>query len=105
MSALTLNLLGRPQVGLNNKPVTDFATTKVEALLYYLASMPGPHPREVLADLLWGETPEAQARRSLTQALSNLRKVVGALLIADRLSVGLAEVAIGWFDVAVFEAI
>ncbi len=103
MHRLTFNLLGRPEVRLRNKLVTDFATTKAEALLYYLACQPGPHPREELADLLWGETPEAKARRSLTQAVSNLRKLVGDVFVVDRLSVGLDETAIHQLDVAVFE--
>ena len=32
------------------------------------------HPREVLAELLWPETPPEAARNSLSQALSSLRR-------------------------------
>jgi DNA-binding SARP family transcriptional activator/predicted ATPase len=105
MHALSLNLLGRPEVRLDGAPLAGFATTKVEALLYYLACRPGSHPREELANLLWGETPETKARRSLTQALSSLRKLVGDVFIVDRLSVGLDEAALSRLDVAVFEAL
>lgn len=88
MDGLSFNLLGRPEVCLNGEPVTEFATTKFEALLYYLATMPGPHPREVLAGLLWGETTESKARRSLTQALSRLSKLIGDVFIVERQRVG-----------------
>ena len=105
MHALSFNLLGRPEVRLDDGPLTGLATTKVEALLYYLACRPGPNPREELAGLLWGETSDAKARRSLTQALSSLRKLTGDLFVVDRLSVGLDEAALSRLDVAVFETV
>jgi TolB-like protein/tetratricopeptide (TPR) repeat protein len=62
-------------------------------LLAFLACNPGkPWPRERLAGLLWGERFEEQARQSLRQALSALRRTLGPDAIdADRDQVGLRE--------------
>src|SRR5262245_41847858 len=58
---------------------------KVESLLAYLLLHPGPHPREHLATLLWGDSPDAQALQSLRTAISTLRRTVGDdLLLAER---------------------
>ena len=70
---LHLTLLGKPQVTLNETPVSGFRTAKAQALLYYLAVTGRPHSRETLVDLLWGEMPEAKAKRNLTTVLTNLR--------------------------------
>ena len=40
----------------------------------FLASQPRPHPREVLADLLWDERAQSQALANLRVALSSLRR-------------------------------
>lgn len=54
------------------------------ALLAFLTLERRAHSRETLAGLLWGESPEAEARASLRQALKHLRDSVGDLLRADR---------------------
>jgi TolB-like protein/DNA-binding SARP family transcriptional activator/Tfp pilus assembly protein PilF len=52
---------------------------KAQALLAYLARRPDVDiPREVLCGLLWGERAEEQARASLRQALTALRRAFGA---------------------------
>jgi DNA-binding SARP family transcriptional activator len=61
------------------------------ALLAYLTLEPRPHTREALADLLWGESPETEARASLRQALKHLRDSLGGLVESDRRMVRLAE--------------
>jgi len=51
------------------------ASRKARALLAYLSVSPGkPQPREKLTSLLWSDRGEAQARASLRQALSELRR-------------------------------
>ena len=60
------------------------------SLLAYLALEPGPHGREELATLLWGESSDADARASLRQALKHLRDALGPHLDAERSSVSLA---------------
>jgi DNA-binding SARP family transcriptional activator len=59
------------------------------SLLAYLVLEPGPHGREELAALLWGESSDADARASLRQALKHLRDALGPQLEAERGSVRL----------------
>jgi DNA-binding SARP family transcriptional activator len=54
------------------------------ALLAYLVLERRPHSREALAGLLWGESPEIEARASLRQALKQLRDVLGEMVHAER---------------------
>jgi len=54
------------------------------ALLAYLRLEPGPHSREELTALLWGEYPDEKARGSLRQALKHLRDALGAAIEVDR---------------------
>ena len=60
------------------------------SLLAYLVLQPGPHGREELATLLWGESSDADARASLRQALKHLRDALGPLLDIERNSVALS---------------
>jgi len=77
-ASVSLSLLGTFQVILDGEPVTAFESDKVRALLAYLAvESDRPHRRETLACLLWPERPEGSARRNLSQALFNLRRVIG----------------------------
>ena len=77
MAPLSLTLLGGFQARLGSGPALTLPA-KTQALLAYLAMSPGQaHPREKLATLLWGDTGEEQARQSLRQALSGLRKALG----------------------------
>jgi len=74
--SLHLNSLGGFQAALNGKPLAGFVSTKVQALLIYLAVTGRPQAREKLIGLLWADMPDADARTNLRQALSNLRKLV-----------------------------
>ncbi|MEM7130880.1 MAG: BTAD domain-containing putative transcriptional regulator [Chloroflexota bacterium] len=85
-SILRLQLLGTPTVELNGEPVDGFRSTKAQALLYYLVVTNRKHLRSTLAGLLWADVGESYARKSLTQALSNLRQLLGHHLIIDRQS-------------------
>src|SRR6185295_17554741 len=75
MAYLHLELLGGFQARLEDGRPYPLPTRKVQALLAFLA-LPVGHfqSRDKLAALLWGDTPEAQARQSLRQALSSLRR-------------------------------
>jgi DNA-binding SARP family transcriptional activator len=76
---LQLRLLGTFDARLDGVPLAPFRSAKVRALLAYLAVEAGrPHLREALATLLWGEYPKADAQQSLSQALANLRSLLGA---------------------------
>ena len=66
MAGLSLSLLGAVQVSLDRAAVTAFDSDKVRALLIYLAvEAQQPHRRETLVGLLWPESTEVAARRSL----------------------------------------
>ena len=79
MHSLELMLLGDFQAHIAPGVAANFAMRKSRALLAYLALHPGEaQGREKLAALLWSERPEKQARNSLSQALSDIRKGLGA---------------------------
>jgi DNA-binding SARP family transcriptional activator len=74
---LCLSLLGPFQTLLDGRPAT-FATDHARALLAYLSAEAGrAHRRDVLAGLLWPDSPESLARRNLSQTLVRLRRAIG----------------------------
>lgn len=78
MAQLSLHLLGTFQAELDNRPLEDFRSNKVRALLAYLAmEREQNHLRARLAGLLWPDWPEATARAYLRQAVANLRALLG----------------------------
>jgi DNA-binding SARP family transcriptional activator/predicted ATPase len=104
MDKLQINLLGKPEVLLNGQPLAGFETAKSQAVLYYLAVSGRLHSREALASLLWGEMPEALAKRNLTKALTNLRRLLGPFLLIERQEVGFHPEKPIELDVTFFEA-
>ena len=72
---LKLNILGRFEAKLSSGECVSLPTRKAEALLTYLALEPGPHSRGHLTSFLWSDRSEQQARNSLRQALSSLKKL------------------------------
>jgi TolB-like protein/DNA-binding SARP family transcriptional activator len=104
---LQLQLLGPMCVHINSGEAF-LAARKSRALLAYLALKRGaPVPRQTLLGLLWGSRSEDQARASLRQTLSALRKELGPLserfLITFNDSVSL-EAAGVWVDVHALDA-
>jgi DNA-binding SARP family transcriptional activator/predicted ATPase len=114
MPALTLNLLGPLTATLDDQPV-DFRTTKVQALLVYLAlERARPHRREALMDLLWPDMPLESAQVNLRQTIYRLRQAIPEvsrkgggkpvpLLDADRQTVQLHPAADVRLDVDAFQ--
>jgi TolB-like protein/DNA-binding SARP family transcriptional activator len=88
---LTLKLLGGLELRGAGGEVVSLRTRKCGLLLAYLAVAPGrSHSRDQLAGLLWGDRQDEQARGSLRNALSDLRKALGDEAFAvDRDSVSL----------------
>jgi TolB-like protein/regulator of sirC expression with transglutaminase-like and TPR domain len=75
---LQLRLFGRFAVTAGNDKLVKIAGKKNQALLAYLAAnVDRAQPRERLAGLLWGDRFDEQARQSLRQAISKLRKDLG----------------------------
>jgi len=73
MGRLMLRLLGMPEVSHAEQPLT-LQTSKVLALLAYLAVEQGVHSRDKIAALLWPESDEERGKASLRRALAFLRK-------------------------------
>jgi DNA-binding SARP family transcriptional activator len=77
MPELILKLLGGFEARTVDEATLSFPTKKTKALLAYLAAHPGKsHSRSDLANLLWGNSGDEQARASLRQTLSYLRKAL-----------------------------
>lgn len=82
---LHIKLLGSLKLTLNNVPLR-LKSRKGLALLIYLAVTRQSHPRSTLANLLWGDFPEANARANLRKVLSHLRPKLGDYLhITDQI--------------------
>jgi TolB-like protein/two-component SAPR family response regulator len=78
MSALTLTLLGEPQLADAEGAEIAVPSRKSMALLAFLAAARGQSAnREKLMGLLWGDRFDQQARQSLRQTLYSLRKLLG----------------------------
>ncbi len=72
---MRLELLGDLLIRSGNGSLVTIAAKKSQALLAYLAMKPSQHvSREKLAGLLWSSTGPDQARQSLRQTLSSVRK-------------------------------
>lgn len=91
MSRLTLHYAGPFRVSADDAPV-DGLSRRGQALLAYLGRQPAMRAeRATLADLLWTDRAEEQARASLRQELLLLRRTLGnGWVIADRQAVWLA---------------
>jgi DNA-binding SARP family transcriptional activator len=106
MSPVALTLLGGFEVRLDGE-LRELPGQKDRALLALLALAPGTaQPRERLAELLWGERGDSQARDSLKHALARVRAALDrdgvGPLEADRHAVRLDSRAVV-VDVAEFE--
>jgi TolB-like protein len=94
VSKLQLILLGQFECLLSSGQRISLSMRKAEVLLAYLALAPGiRHPRERLINLLWSDRGEEQARNSLRQCLSAIKKSLGdsadLILLVDRTTVTL----------------
>jgi DNA-binding SARP family transcriptional activator len=109
MTKLTLELLGGFRLQTDAGEPVPLTTRKAQALLAYLALHPGQaHVRPKLATLFWGDRGEGQARDSLRQALSLVRKALSGVrvqpLIAHEDSVTLVPMALN-VDAIAFEGL
>jgi DNA-binding SARP family transcriptional activator len=109
MFSARLNLLGTLEFySAETNQKIKLAYTKLALLLAYLALEPRAHTRESLADLLWPELGEHDAKANLRRALFNLQqafvqaKLEKSLLYADRSIVRLAKERF-WIDADEFE--
>src|SRR2546428_2422428 len=107
MKPLIVTFLGGFDVRLASGQTISLPTKKTRALLGYLALRPGKaYARDGLAALLWGDTADEQARKSLRQAVYVLRKALpetdppALLMEGETIALNPAAVEV---DAAVFE--
>ena len=74
---LQIACLGPIKITFDDIPVVGLDSVKAQALLVYLSMNPQTHTRQAMANLLWGELPEADARRNLRGVVMKLRQTVG----------------------------
>jgi len=112
MSSLTIRLFGKFSAELDGQRLTGIDGGKLQELFcYLLLNRRRPHSREVLAAVLWGDSPTAQSKKYLRQALWQLQTVLGLferkqnsrLLVIDADWVNVNSDADYWFDVREFE--
>src|SRR5882672_6223668 len=78
--AIRISLFGKFSVHMWDEVILDHAPHKAQELLAYLTLHAGrAHPRETLAELLWGEQDTPNSRKYLRQALWQLHSGLVAL--------------------------
>lgn len=102
---LYLNLLGTPEIYLDDFPRLRFRTRKAEALLIYLAATDRSWSRDSLATLFWPETDDLTARKNLRDILPSLRRQLGDYLLLDDETIGLHPGRQYKCDVSQFSAV
>ena len=107
---LSLSLLGVFEACLDGQPVKGFYSSKVRALLVYLAVEAGrPHSRAVLAALLWPDWADRAALGNLRFSLSKLRQAINdqdsvpSFLLINRDTIQLNPSADLALDIRLFE--
>jgi ABC-type oligopeptide transport system substrate-binding subunit/DNA-binding SARP family transcriptional activator len=106
MPTLRAFLLGTLDIRFDEEPLSKPPTLKSQSLLAYLVlRRHQPQPRERLAGVFWGDRPDRKARRSLTTALSHIRRCLPEkqFLLADTHTVQFDPTAPCWLDVEEFE--
>ncbi len=112
MGRLDVRLFGKFAVHRDGEVLGDLGSRKVQELFaYLLLHRARPHHREILADVLWNDSPSAQSRKCLRQALWRLQALLGShtdppsarVLLVERDWIQLNPDADVWSDVAEFE--
>lgn len=80
---LNIHLLGPLQLEIDGQLVGTFRSSKALALFIYLAHTGQPHPRELLADLLWDSNSTRQALSNLRTVLTQLRPKLGDYILSE----------------------
>ena len=112
MAKLSVKLMGTFRAVLNGDILTDFRSIKVSGLLAYLiVESHRPWARSFLADLFWPDYPEDNAQSNLSNALWNLRSLLGDsddnknFIIVQKSTIQFNQRADFWVDVKAFKEI
>lgn len=100
-NVLQISLFGAPTLTLADQPLLSALSGKALALFSYLAVTERPQSRDILADLLWSEFSNQQARNNLRYTLRDLRQCVEDYLHITTQTVGFNRQAPYWLDVEV----
>lgn len=101
---LKMALLGPLQLTIDDEPLIGLDSGKARALLCYLAVNGRTHSRHTLANLLWGELPDSDARRNLRGVILKLRQFLDPYLQVSHQTVALNPDAPVWLDTAIFQS-
>ena len=99
---LTARFLGHFQLQIADENIENQVTGRVAALLAYLAITRQPQPRTHLAELLWDNVSEQQARSNLRYCLRNLRKALSNYVVVHGDIITLNDDLPHWVDVSAF---
>ena len=100
---MRLDLFGGFRVAIDGRPLEGFISHKAKALFAYLFVTRRPQPRQILAEMFWGDKRDSVAGTNLRVALSNLRSVAAPYLEIGRHEVGINPTAPYTLDVAEFQ--
>lgn len=112
MPSVTIRVFGKFSAELDGRRLDGIRVGRLQELFcYLLLNRSRPHSREVLAAMFWGESPTAQSKKYLRQALWQLQTALGLpekeprsrLLVLDADWVSVNSEADYWFDVCEFE--
>lgn len=104
MGRLELVTLGKVDIRIDGRSVDQLSAHKAQALLIYLAMTRQQQSRQALSGLLWGDMPEANARRNLRVTLAKMRHMIEPYLLIRRRSLAIDPAGDVWLDAAEFEA-
>ena len=102
MAVLSVRTFGFPEIRYDDK-LRPLALRKGLALLAYLADAKGPVGRDVVATLLWPESPEDVVRARLRRLLHRLQLTLGDVLTSDRSTVRWSPAVDLQIDLQLFE--
>ena len=110
MAVLSLELLGDFRMRSESGALISMSAKKSQAMLAFLGTRPGQQvSRDKMATLLWSSTAPEQARQSLRQTLSTLRKELAGIsdrkILVEEGDFLAIDPAIVWVDVAEFESL
>lgn len=101
---LRMVLFGVPHIYIGTNDLSKVITGRSLALLVYLAVTGKAQDRTILADLLWDNLPEAQAKKNLRYVLYDLRQAIGDHLLVSRQTIAFQRKGHYWLDVEIFSA-
>lgn len=102
MVSFSVRTLGFPEVRCDDRPC-PLALRKGIALLVYLAEAKGPVGRDMIATMLWPESPAEVVKARLRRLLHRLQLALGDVLASDRSTVRLSAAIDLEIDSRLFE--